>query len=87
MTDRKRSATLASLAGEARSWKERHDALLTVLNAILLAYGDGPEKRIVVTNAYVGQPRRGVATEPIGTDRFIVYLEKEDTNAPSQEVD
>lgn len=70
----KPNAALASAMGEARSWKVRHDALLTVLNAILLAYGEGPEKRLAVSNAYVGAPRREVRAEPMERDRFIVYL-------------
>lgn len=58
-------------------WRERHDALLAVLNALLLAHGQGPNSVMVVSGAYVGKPRRNVLTEPRpGTfGGFIVYLE------------
>lgn len=56
-------------------WKERHDALLTVLNAVLLAKGDGPDRRLAIGDAYyAGQPRRNVVVEHF-PGRIIVYLE------------
>lgn len=59
----------------AASWQKRHDALLTVLNAILLAKGDGPQHRLAVANVfYEGVPRRNVAVEQVA-DRIVVYLE------------
>lgn len=52
----------------------KNNALLDVLNAILLAHGQGPEKRLAVSNVYYkGQPRRQIAMEQLG-DRFVVYL-------------
>ena len=91
MTTKKRSQRI-SVAGEVARWKDQHDALLTVLNAILLAYGSGPEARIAVANAYYrGAQRRNVRTEQM-LDGILIYLEptkivtKEDTDAPSQEV-
>lgn len=70
---------------EAAAWKGRHDALLTILNAVLLAYGDSSdERRLSIANeVYYGQPRRNVAVLPLGR-RIVVYLEpapaQEDTN-------
>lgn len=58
-------------ASEAAAWRERHDALLDVLNAILLANGG----RMRIGNGYVGQPRRHVAIEPVTDGGIIVILE------------
>ena len=52
----------------------QHDILLTVLNAILLAYGEGPDKRLAIANAYYnGHQRREVDIINHG-DRIIVRL-------------
>jgi len=61
------------------AWREKHDALLTVLNAVLLAHGSGPDGRLRVVDHYTGRPRRNVAVEPV-SDGILVYLEpvKED---------
>lgn len=60
---------------EAANWKAHHDALLSVLNAILLAYGQGPQGRVAVARSvYEGRRRRNVAVESLG-DRIVVYLE------------
>ena len=80
-------ARARAAAGEVKAWKDRHDALLTVLNALLYAYGDGPEKRVPVSNAYLGQPRRPVVTEPMGGQRFIVYLGKEELHGDPSEAE
>lgn len=68
-------------------WKAKHDALLDVLNAILLAHGSGEERRLVVGGGYVGQARREVAVERVPgilEGSLVVYLapsSKEDTHA------
>lgn len=64
---------LARAQQAERDWHERHDALLTVLNAILLAYGNGPDGRLRVVDHYVGQPRRDVSVEPVA-DGILVRL-------------
>lgn len=86
MSPKRQAVSTRSAAGEARSWKRRHDALADVVNAILLAYGHGPERRLPVSNAYHGLPRRDIITEPINAGAFIVYLapSKEDPDAPSK---
>lgn len=71
---KRRAVAVRSSLGEAVAWKRRHDALLDVLNAILLAYGQGDERRLPVSNAYHGMPRRPIITEPLRGDAFIVYL-------------
>lgn len=67
---------------EARIWRDRYDALLNVVNAILLAKGDGPQHRLGIANVfYEGQRQRQVAVEALG-DRIVVYLEPVKEEAP-----
>lgn len=72
----------ASANAEAAKWKAKYDALLVVVDAILLAYGQGPQHRLAVADAfYVGRPRQNVAVESLH-DRVIVYLEPAPELAP-----
>ena len=74
----------ASAAGEVRSWKARHDALLDVLAAILLAKGDGRDKRLAIAHVYyTGRQRRPVVVEDLG-NRLVVRFESEELAAPPE---
>lgn len=74
MASREQRRRPVSSRQAAMALSDKNNALLDVLNAILLAHGQGPEKRLAVANVhYKGQPRRQVAMEQLG-DRFVVYL-------------
>ena len=81
-TRQQRRARGASSRSESIRWKDRHDALMDVLNGILNAKGDGPEKRMAIGDAYFDAPRRPVIVEPM-QGRVVVYLGKGD--APIEE--
>ncbi len=56
--------------------KEVDSALLDVLNAILLAHGNGPDCRLSIAKAYyVGRQRRNVVLEEL-PDRIVVRFER-----------
>lgn len=73
-----RGATLSKRIHDAG----QHDALLDILNGILNAKGDGPQKRLAIGKPYFDAPRRTVAVEATG-DRVVVYLEGEGAPDPS----
>lgn len=73
MTSRQ-ARSLAGVTAELARTKAKMDSLLDVINAVCLAYGNGPECRIAVSNAYVGKRRREVIIEAMRGERFIVYL-------------
>jgi len=78
VSTRSRSRT-SSAAGEARSWKGRHDALLDVLAAVLYARGEGPDHRLAVAHVhYRGRKRRPVVLEDLG-NRLVIRFEGQDT--------
>ena len=75
----------AGAHAEAERWRQKHDAVLTIVNAILLAYGDGEQHRMAIASSvFTGKPRRNVAVESLG-DRIVVYLEPSPPSQPEEE--
>lgn len=52
--------------------KKQNNALLDTLAAILLAYGNGPDSRLAVSNSYVGVKRRPVVVDPMLDGKIVV---------------
>lgn len=72
---RRRTVLRAISHGDADYWKGQYESILDVMNAVLLAYGEGPQHRLAVSNRYyLNQKRRELAMEALG-DRFVLYLE------------
>lgn len=73
---RGRTARIRTSAhAEAARWKLSHDALLDVLNAVLLAHGQAPDGRLAVAHVYYkGRQRHPVIVESID-DRIVIRLD------------
>jgi len=54
----------------------KNDDLLDILNAVLLAYGEGPDRRLAVAREYtIGQLRRQIGVKGLPGGGFVIHLE------------
>lgn len=73
------------LIREAGFWRVRATTLLDVLNAVLWAYGQGPEHRLAISREMAtAAQRRPVHMEEAEGGHYVLYIEPEPVTEDSE---